>query len=74
MLHLILLYLSILKLQSRLELIVGGFFFSLFFSAAHGRRLAIRFVDVQTRPLHTENLCWNYCVELMCLECRQVRR
>lgn len=39
------------------------------FVSAHGRRLALRFSTVQTCPLHTENLCWNYCVKLMCFEC-----
>lgn len=46
---------------------------SFVFVAAHGRRLAIWCPPVQTRPLHPENLCRNYCAELMCFERWQVR-
>lgn len=58
-----------LKLQSHLELIVFSENCPFVFVPAHGRRLAIWRGAVQTCPLHTENLCWNYCVELMCSEC-----
>lgn len=41
----------------------------LVFVAAPWRGLALRFNNMQTCPLHPKNFCWDYCVELMCLEC-----